>query len=118
MRQLSHDVRIVYIDNTDDTVQNCYNHQFQVDNPNTYSSHSLNLVGPQVDRYNDLNYIYISAQHPIRVVINGTNELIVEHLSYINTKATFDVFLENVDTGILENNIQVLYGRVEIQPTA
>lgn len=117
MRQLSHDVRIVYIDNTDDTVQNCYNHQFQVANPNEYASRSLNLVQNQVFDINDINYLYVSSQHPIRVTINGDNSFVCEHLSWINTNSTSDIFLENDDNSILENNVQILYGRVDDNPT-
>ncbi len=113
MRQLQHDVRIVYVDNTDDTIQNCYNHQFQLENPNTYASRSLNLIGDRFYEINDANYVYISSQHPVRIMINGSNEVIAEHLSYINTTGAFDVHLSNSDVTILENNVQILYGRVE-----
>ncbi len=113
MRQLSHDVRIVYVDNTDDVIQNCYNHQFQIQNPNKYASQSLNLVQENVFDANALNYIYISCQHPVRIIFNGTNEIVCQHLSWINTDEAQDVRIENNDTTLLENNIQILYGTVE-----
>jgi hypothetical protein len=62
---------------------------------------------------NDVNYIYISSDNPIRVIFNGTNEVITEHLSFINTKQTFDINIQNDDDTLLENNIQILWGRVE-----
>ncbi len=110
MRQLSHDVRIVYIDNTDDTVQNCYNHQFKIDNPNSYASRSLNLGQIRTFNIQDVNYLYISAQYPIRVVIDGSNEIICEHLSWINTEQTSFITITSNDVAILENNVQILYG--------
>jgi len=113
MRQLSHDVRIVYIDNTDDVVQNCYNHQFQIANPNKYASQSMNLVQQNVIDLPNLNYIYISCQYPVRVTFNGTNDVICQHLSWINTEESQDIFIANNDDTLLENNIQILYGTVE-----
>ena len=117
MRQLSHDVRIVYIDNAEESIQNCYNHQFKINNPNTYSSTSLNLVQTQTEDLNDINYLYISAINPIRLIFNGNNNIVCEHLSFINTETSFNVRIENNDLTLLENNIQVLYGRIDPQLT-
>ncbi len=113
MKQLSHDVRIVYIDNNDDVVQNCYNHQFQVQNPNTYASQSINLVETRSIDLPNLNYIYLSCQYPVRVTFNGTNDVICQHLSWVNAEESQDLRIENNDTTLLENNIQILYGTVE-----
>lgn len=117
MRQLSHDVRIVYIDNDADTIQNCYNHQFQVANPNTYASRSHNLVEGNLFDIVEANYLYVSAQHPIKVIFNHTQEITVEHLSWVNTEVPSDITLINADVTVLENNIQILYGKVESVPT-
>jgi len=105
------------MDNAEESIQNCYNHQFKVDNPNTYSSTSFNLVQSNSEDLNDINYLYISAANPIRIIFNGSNDVVCEHLSFINTETMFNVRIENNDPNLLENNIQVLYGRIDQQTT-
>ena len=113
MKQLSHDVRIVYIDNSDDSLQNCYNHQFKIDNPSTYTSMSINLVENSTQSYNNINYLYISSDNVIRITFNGSNDVVCQHLSFINMDQSFSIHISNNDISLLANEIQLMYGTIQ-----
>ncbi len=113
MKQLSHDVRISYINNDDAILQNCYTHQFSIDNPDTYSGTNIRLVDRQEFAMSNCNYLYLTASQPVRIIMDGSNELIVNHLSYVNLDANVDFLIQNLDNAeAVATDIQILYGRV------
>lgn len=114
MSQLLHDVRVSYI-NTDtlsQSLQTCFNHSFNLDNPGKFTSGLLTLSGSQDYSIQGVNYIYVTSEKQFRIVINGENEIVGNHFSIINTNGIFNVLLENVecDEGEMLCEIKYFYG--------
>jgi hypothetical protein len=113
MKQLSHDVRVSYISNEGDTIQNCYAHQLSINNPDSYSSTNITLNDQQTFAIQNCNYLYLAASRPVTIVIDGVNEITVNHLAYVNLEAHVDFMIANPDgVGSRSTELQLLYGRV------
>ena len=115
MKQMMHELRASYVDTeTDDqTLQNCFNHNITLDNPGNFVSGVVELVGTQTHSASNINYIYVTADTEFRFIVNGDEELIGRHFSYMNIQNQFNILLENVSTDPgVTTSIKYLYGKV------
>jgi hypothetical protein len=112
-KQITHDIKVSFVDasSTVQTVINNLTQQYVISNPTAYNSSRITLIGTTQFKIDDINFLYMSCEKQISVFINVTNQLIVQHLSYINLLGTFDIILSNV-SGQLNSEVQLFYGAV------
>lgn len=113
MRQIMHELRASYIDTEaeEQTLQNCFNHNITLENPGNFQSGVIKLVGTQTHQASNLHYIYVTSDQEFRFIVNGDEEIVGRHFSYMNLSSTFNILLENVNTDpATETSIKYLYG--------
>ena len=115
MKQLIHELRASYVDTEaeDQTLQNCFNHNITLQNPGDFTSGVIDIIGTATHVASNMNYIYVTSDIEFRFVINGDEELVGRHFSYMNLENTFNILLENLSTesGAI-TSIKYLYGKI------
>lgn len=113
-KQIVHDIRISFNDSTspDKATINNLNQQYTISNPNSYNSSRITLINTTEFNISDINFLYLSSDNQIKVFINNAvQEIMVQHLSYVNLIEAFDIKLVNV-AGQASSEIQLFYGTI------
>jgi len=112
-KQILHDIRVSY-SNNDSAIQsiiNTLNQQYIINSPDKYDSLRLTLIGTQTYNISDINFIYLSCENQIKIVYEGSNNLVAQHLSLVNLQVPFDIVLSNV-SGVMKSEIQLFFGNI------
>jgi len=111
-KQVVHDIRVSFSDSSapNKTIINNLTQQYIISNPSSYNSSRIILLDLVELIMSDINFIYLSSDNQIKVFINNSvQELMVQHLSYVNLEEPFDIKLINV-TGQASSEVQLFYG--------
>jgi len=113
-KQIIHDIRVSFSDSSsaDKTTINNLTQQYTLSNPNSYTSSRI-ILSELIDFViTEINYIYLSSDNQIKVFINDAEqEIMVQHLSYVNLIEPFDIKLRNVSTSMI-SEVQLFYGAI------
>lgn len=113
MKQIMHELRVSFVDTDTDnqTLQNCFNHSITLETPGKFESGMTTISGTGTYTANNLHYIYVTSETEFRFVVNGDEELIGRHFSYMNLENTFNIIIENVETlPEVETTIKYMHG--------
>ena len=114
---LTQHLRAMYYDNTveNQSIQACFNHSLNLDNVSDYRTDDLYLRGEEEYVVDHANFVYLTSNICVTVIINGTEVLKGCHFSYVQKDTSFNMVIRNEACTVdaMSNRIQIFHGLIE-----